>query len=113
MPRVRTGLESFLDPASDASGLLRGARLGVVAHAASIDAGGRHLVDRLAHDGRFRLGRLFGPEHGIRGEAQDMETVAEPADRTTGIPVVSLYGDTEDSLRPHPRSRFSTKRSRC
>ena len=31
-----------------------------------------------------------------------MEAVAEPSDRTTGLPVVSLYGDTEDSLRPKP-----------
>jgi uncharacterized protein YbbC (DUF1343 family) len=102
MSRVCTGLESFLDPASDAAGLKRGARLGVVAHPASIDAGGRHLVDRLVRDGRFRIARLFGPEHGVRGEAQDMEAVAEPSDRTTGLPVVSLYGDTADSLRPKP-----------
>ena len=102
MSRVRTGLESFLDPASDAAGLRRGARLGVVAHPASIDAGGRHLVDRLVRDGRFRVTRLFGPEHGVRGEAQDMEAVAEPSDRATGLPVVSLYGDTVDSLRPTP-----------
>ena len=102
MSRVRTGLESFLDPASDAAGLARGARLGVVAHPASVDAGGRHLVDRLAQDSRFRVTRLFGPEHGVRGEAQDMEAVAEPADRATGLPVVSLYGDTELSLRPTP-----------
>jgi uncharacterized protein YbbC (DUF1343 family) len=100
--RVRTGLESFLDPASDVSGLTRGARLGVVAHPASIDAGGRHLVDRLVRDGRFRVVRLFAPEHGVRGEAQDMEAVAEPADRATGLPVVSLYGSDEASLRPQP-----------
>ncbi len=102
MRRVRTGLESFLDPASDAAGLPRGARLGVVAHPASIDAGGRHLVDRLVRDGRFRVTRLFGPEHGVRGEGQDMEAVAEPSDRATGLPIVSLYGDTADSLRPQP-----------
>jgi uncharacterized protein YbbC (DUF1343 family) len=101
--RVRTGLESFLDPASEAGGLPRGARLGVVAHPASIDAGGRHLVDRLVRDGRFRVARLFAPEHGVRGEAQDMEAVAEPADRATGLPVVSLYGSDEASLRPQPR----------
>ena len=102
MPRVRTGLDSFLDPAGDAAGLARGARLGVVAHPASIDAGGRHLVDRLTRDGRFRIVRLFGPEHGVRGEAQDMESVDEPSDRATGLPVVSLYGDREESLRPKP-----------
>ena len=77
MSRVRTGLESFLDPASRrggpparrAAGRRRRTR-------ASIDAGGRHLVDRLVRDGRFRVTRLFGPEHGVRGEAQDMEAVA-------------------------------------
>jgi len=47
--------------------------------------------------------RLFAPEHGVRGEAQDMEAVAEPADRATGLPVVSLYGSDEASLRPQPR----------
>jgi uncharacterized protein YbbC (DUF1343 family) len=101
--RVRTGLESFLDPAGGALGLARGARLGVVAHPASIDAGGRHIVDRLVREGRFRVARLFAPEHGVRGEAQDMEAVAEPADRATGLPVVSLYGTSEESLRPESR----------
>ena len=102
MTRVRTGLEAFLDPAGDAAGLPRGAELAVVAHPSSIDAGGRHLVDRLVRDGRFRIVRLFGPEHGIRGEAQDMEAVQEPVDRSTGLPVVSLYGRDEASLRPRP-----------
>jgi uncharacterized protein YbbC (DUF1343 family) len=102
MSRVRTGLESFLDPAGDAAGLARGARLGVVAHPASIDAGGRHLIDRLVRDGRFRVTRLFAPEHGVRGEAQDMETVSEPSDPATGLPVVSLYGEAEHSLSPAP-----------
>jgi uncharacterized protein YbbC (DUF1343 family) len=100
MTRVRTGLELFLDPAFDGAGLPRGAKLGVLAHAASIDAGGRHLVDRLLLDGRFRVTRLFAPEHGVRGEAQDMETVIETVDRPTGLPVVSLYGADEASLRP-------------
>ena len=102
MSRVRTGLDSFLDPAGDAAGLARGARLGVVAHPASIDAGGRHLIDRLVGDDRFRVIRLFGPEHGVRGEAQDMEAVTEPSDPATGLPIVSLYGDSESSLSPKP-----------
>jgi len=103
MSRVRTGLEIFLDPAGNAAGLPRGARLGIVAHPASIDAGGRHLVDRLAGDARFRTVRLFAPEHGIRGEAQDMESVSEGADRATGLPVISLYGESEATLRPAAR----------
>ncbi len=102
MSRVRTGVEAFLDPASEAAGLARGARLGIVAHPASIDAGGRHLVDRLVRDARFRVVRLLAPEHGVRGEAQDMEAVAEAEDRATRLPIVSLYGSEEGSLRPSP-----------
>jgi uncharacterized protein YbbC (DUF1343 family) len=44
--------------------------------------------------------RLYGPEHGVRGEAQDMIGVDDDHDRRTGIPVVSLYGQTFESLAP-------------
>jgi uncharacterized protein YbbC (DUF1343 family) len=76
--------------------------VGLVAHPASVDARLRHAADRIVADGRLRLTRLFAPEHGVRGEAQDMEAVAEPADPATGLPVVSLYGADEASLRPRP-----------
>jgi uncharacterized protein YbbC (DUF1343 family) len=48
--------------------------------------------------------RLFAPEHGIRGEAQDMEAVAETVDLSSGLPVQSLYGSDEGSLRPPDES---------
>ncbi|HEX6853416.1 MAG TPA: DUF1343 domain-containing protein [Candidatus Polarisedimenticolaceae bacterium] len=100
MSPVRSGLDVFLDPAADL--LPRGARIALVAHPASVDGRLVHAADRLARDGRFRLVRLFAPEHGVRGEAQDMERVAEPADPTLGLPVISLYGADEASLRPAP-----------
>lgn len=99
---VRTGLDRLILEGAAAAGLARGARVGLIAHPASVDARARHAVDLLAGHAEFRLVRLFGPEHGIRGEAQDMETVAESVDRVTGLPVVSLYGDTEASLKPSP-----------
>ena len=48
------------------------------------------------------LRRLFGPEHGLRGSAQDMVGVADDTDPRTGLPSVSLYGATFDSLAPTP-----------
>jgi uncharacterized protein YbbC (DUF1343 family) len=46
---------------------------------------------------------LFGPEHGLRGVAQDGESVATTADSATGVPIYSLYGQinapTADMLR--------------
>jgi uncharacterized protein YbbC (DUF1343 family) len=51
----------------------------------------------------LELARLFGPEHGFTGEAQDLEGVTgEARDPVTGVPVVSLYGDTFESLKPTP-----------
>ncbi|MCG8669280.1 MAG: DUF1343 domain-containing protein, partial [Pseudomonadales bacterium] len=43
---------------------------------------------------------LFGPEHGIRGAAQDMGGVGQGRDAVTGLPEISLYGETFESLSP-------------
>ena len=58
-----------------------------------------HVVDRLI-DAGVRPTRLFGPEHGVRGEAQDMIGVEDGKDARTNIPVSSLYGRTFESLTP-------------
>ncbi len=94
---VVTGLEKLLqDPT-----LVRGRKVGMLVNPVSVDRKLRHAVD-LALAAGWNVVRLFGPEHGVRGEAQDMETVAEDRDRLTHLPVVSLYGATEASLRPRP-----------
>jgi uncharacterized protein YbbC (DUF1343 family) len=73
--------------------------VGVLCHPASIASDLTHAVDRLIEAG-VRPSRLYGPEHGVRGEAQDMIGVDDDHDRRTGIPVVSLYGETFESLAP-------------
>ena len=79
---------------------LRGAAVGALANQASIDKAGRHLVDLLQHSPHCQLTKLFSPEHGFQGEAQDMESVENQSDPNTGIKIISLYGNSEDSLRP-------------
>lgn len=49
---------------------------------------------------RGPLVRLYAPEHGLDGVAQDMEAVADERDPVTGVPVRSLYGSAEETLRP-------------
>jgi uncharacterized protein YbbC (DUF1343 family) len=100
MTQVFSGLDVLC---AERLNLLKGRRVGVLCHPASVDSTLVHAVDRLAADG-VRPARLFGPEHGIRGEAQDMVGVEEERDRLTGIPVTSLYGQSVDSLQPSQAS---------
>ena len=93
---VETGLDLLCRERLD---LVRGRRVGVLCHPASVTAELVHVVDRLIGAG-VRPARLFGPEHGVRGEAQDMIGVGDDRDARTGIPVTSLYGETFESLTP-------------
>jgi uncharacterized protein YbbC (DUF1343 family) len=87
-PRVAVGLERLEE---DEGRPLRGRAVGLLAHAASVTANGRHAIDVLRGlDVNVR--RLFGPEHGLRGEVAAGERVASGTDPVTGLPVVSLYG---------------------
>ncbi|MBI2344357.1 MAG: DUF1343 domain-containing protein [Deltaproteobacteria bacterium] len=77
-----------------------GTRLGLLCHAASYTTTGIHAVDLLRGDHPWRLTTLFGPEHGLRGEAADMEAVATKRETVTQLPLHSLYGTTAASLHP-------------
>jgi uncharacterized protein YbbC (DUF1343 family) len=96
MAQVASGLEVLCAERLD---FCRGRRVSVLCHPASVDAKLVHIVDRLMAAG-VRPVRLFGPEHGVRGEAQDMVSVPGEQDPCTGIPVTSLYGSSPESLQP-------------
>ncbi|HEX5034270.1 MAG TPA: DUF1343 domain-containing protein, partial [bacterium] len=78
--------------------LLQGKKLGLLAHPASVDKRWRHAFEVLNEEKSAKLVALFGPEHGILGQAQDMESVGSSHYR--GIPVHSLYGKDLPSLKP-------------
>jgi uncharacterized protein YbbC (DUF1343 family) len=86
--RILVGLERV---AAQGVGGLRGRRVGLLAHAASVDHDGRHAIDVLRGAG-VGVVRLFGPEHGLRGQAAAGESIESGVDRRSGLPVVSLYG---------------------
>jgi uncharacterized protein YbbC (DUF1343 family) len=79
---------------------LRGLCVGLVTHPAAVDAELRHAAELLARAPGVRLAALFGPEHGLHGEAQDLAGVGHAHDPASGVRVHSLYGDSADSLRP-------------
>ena len=89
MPSVLTGLDVLLD---ERRSLLRGRRIGLLAHQASVSRRLEHAAV-LLHDARgVRLTRLFAPEHGLWGAAQDHAPIAGDRDPVTGLGVTSLYG---------------------
>ena len=96
---MRTGLERLLD---DPARWLQGARVGLVANPTTVDRHLAHAVDLMQAHPDIDLRLLFGPEHGIRGAAQDMIEVGSRRDPVTGLPEISLYGPTFDSLSPRP-----------
>src|SRR3989338_6842887 len=75
-------------------------RIGILGHQASLDSKGRHILDILVPQKDWNVTTLFGPEHGLSTRAQDMEPVKNGKDPKTGLPIFSLYGHTEESLKP-------------
>jgi len=88
--RVESGLEVLLDRHLP---WLRGRRLGLLAHQASVTRDLAHAAQLLNDLRGVRLARLFAPEHGLWGAAQDHAPVASTRDQVTGLEVWSLYGE--------------------
>lgn len=89
MARVRTGLENLLE---NWSRLLKGQRVGLLAHQASVDSQLQHAIDLVGSLRGVRLSALFAPEHGLWGTAQDQVQIQSTRDPRTGLIVWSLYG---------------------
>ncbi|MBJ81139.1 MAG: hypothetical protein CMH60_07480 [Myxococcales bacterium] len=96
---MKTGLERLL---AHPSKWLQNHRIGLIATPTTVTADLKHGADLLAAHPDINLVKLFGPEHGIRGDEQDMLSVGDEIDQQTGLPVVSLYGKSFESLRPQP-----------
>jgi uncharacterized protein YbbC (DUF1343 family) len=71
--------------------MLKGKSVAVFANQTSM-VKNTHLVDTLLSSG-IKVVKIFGPEHGFRGDADAGEHVGDAKDKKTGIPVISLYGN--------------------
>ena len=90
---MKFGLDRLLsDP--ELRSPLKGRRVALLAHPASVTTDLTHAIDALAACPEITLTAAFGPQHGMKGDLQDnmMETPDE-VDAVHGIPVFSLYGE--------------------
>ncbi len=71
--------------------LIRGKRVGIVANNTSL-INQTHLADSLLSLG-VNVVKVFGPEHGFRGDQPDGKEINNAKDPKTGLDVVSLYGN--------------------
>lgn len=72
---------------------LKGKRVALVANQSSI-IGNKSSVDSLLSLG-VNIVKVFGPEHGFRGNASNGAVVGDEKDAKTGLPIISLYGKNE------------------
>ena len=74
-------------------------RVGLVTNQTGMDSRGRRTADVLAHAPGIALKAIFGPEHGVAGSL-DTTAIGDSRDAATGVPVYSVYGDTDAKRRP-------------
>lgn len=85
---VRLGVEVLQQ---DGFAPLLGKRVGLITNHTGLTGDGQTTIDLLHQAEQVQLVRLFGPEHGLRGEL-DQAQIADGVDQPTGLPIVSLYG---------------------
>lgn len=71
---------------------LKGKRVALLTNPSGIDRQIRTTIDVLNDAPEVNLVRLFGPEHGVRGDAHAGDHTADAVDPATGLKVYSLYG---------------------
>ena len=97
MAQVQSGLELLV---AQKFAPLLGKRVGLVTHSAAVDAQLRNAVDVFAAADGVQLVSVFGPEHGLHGQAQDLIGVSGNEAKAVPAAVTSLYGTSASSLRP-------------
>ena len=97
MNNFQFGIE-VLEQKTELINKLKGKRIALLGHPASVDSSLRSSVDilkNLAVKNNFALTSLFGPQHGFYGEKQDNMIESDDfTDEETGLQTFSLYGET-------------------
>lgn len=89
--QVKTGIELLRDGGFKQ---LQGKRVGLVTNPSGVDRNLKSTVDILNEAPGVKLVALYGPEHGVRGNAHAGDAVGDAVDVKTGVKTYSLYGKT-------------------
>lgn len=95
-PKVKLGVEVFLEKHLD---LVKGKKVGLITNPSGVNSQLESTVELFHKNQDIQLIALYGPEHGVRGNAQAGEYVPFYFDNKYKIPVFSLYGQ---SRKPEP-----------
>jgi len=90
-PPVKLGVEVLFEQRLD---LIRGRHVGLITNPTGCDGQLASIIDRFRAQPDVTLAALYGPEHGVRGDAQAGEYVPFYFDPHYQLPVFSLYGQT-------------------
>jgi uncharacterized protein YbbC (DUF1343 family) len=90
LDRVKGKIKTGAEQTEQYLSYLKGKRIGMLVNPTSV-IGGNTTVDSLKALG-VNIVKIFGPEHGFRGDASAGVKVDDSFDAKTGIPAISLYG---------------------
>src|SRR5580704_210940 len=90
-PPVKLGDEVLFEKHLD---LIRGKHIGLITNPTGLDSQLDSVIDKFRAQPDVHLVALYGPEHGVRGNAQAGQFVAYYFDEHLNLPVFSLYGQT-------------------
>jgi uncharacterized protein YbbC (DUF1343 family) len=88
---MKLGLDLFLETEYKE---FQNQRIGLVTNMTGVDQRLNTTIDLFFEHSDIRLVALYGPEHGIRGNAKEGEKVTSSIDNNTKLPAYSLYGET-------------------
>jgi uncharacterized protein YbbC (DUF1343 family)/CubicO group peptidase (beta-lactamase class C family) len=89
---VKTGIDVL---AAGHFAALAGKHVGLITNSSGRARDGSRTIDLLQHAPGVKLVALFSPEHGLEGSAAEGAKVDSSRDAATGLPIYSLYGDTQ------------------
>lgn len=89
--RVVPGIDVFIQLAAQQ---YQGKTLGLISNPTGVTSNLESDIDALYALKDPKLITLFGPEHGLRGDAYAGDRVDDIVDPVTGLPIYSLYGKT-------------------
>lgn len=94
--KVKLGVDVFFEKHLDR---VKGKKVGLITNPSGVNGRLESTIDLFLAHPDIQLAALYGPEHGVRGDAQAGAFVPFYLDKKFHIPVFSLYGP---SMKPQP-----------
>ncbi|MGM0437371.1 MAG: exo-beta-N-acetylmuramidase NamZ family protein [Bacillota bacterium] len=98
MKKYKTGLENFLENKLDP---VHDKRVGLITNHTGLTTDLKINIDLFNENSAVKLMKIFGPEHGVRGNVGAGDKVSSRIDEKTGLQIISLYGKNKKLSGKH------------